>query len=71
MSSRATAASHRGRTDHPQSVWQVFRIPLLLGVLTIVGLVSALVGDDGWDLLSWLALLTPIAAAAWGWHRRG
>ncbi len=71
MSSRAATASRHGRTDHPQSAWRVFRIPLLLGVLTIVGLLSALVGDDGWDLLSWLTLLAPIAVAAWGWRRRG
>ena len=31
---------------------EIFRWPLLLGGLTVVGLASALFGDDGWDALS-------------------
>ena len=47
------------------STWQVFRIPVWLGVLSAVGLLSALLGDDLWDLLSWLTLLAPLAVIAW------
>lgn len=39
---------------------QIFAIPVLLGVLSIVGLASALVGDGIWDGLSWVALAIPI-----------
>lgn len=39
---------------------QIFAIPLLIGVMSIVGLVAALVGDGIWDGLSWLMLVTPI-----------
>ena len=41
---------------------EIFRWPLLLGGLILVGLASALFGDDGWDALSWAALAIPLAA---------
>ncbi|WP_038216699.1 hypothetical protein [Xenophilus azovorans] len=58
------------RTAHPQSAGEVFRVPVLLGLATVVGLVSALLGDGPWDALSWLAILAPIAAVALAWRRR-
>jgi hypothetical protein len=40
----------------------VWRWPLLLAVLTVVGLVSALLGEGGvWWGLSWVALAIPLA----------
>jgi hypothetical protein len=45
----------------PRSLWQIFAVPLLLGVLTTVGLIAALVGDGIWDGVSWLTLGVPIA----------
>jgi hypothetical protein len=42
-----------------------FAWPLLLAVLSGLGLVLALLGDGVWDAASWLLLATPIAAAAW------
>lgn len=42
-----------------RSLWMIFRWPLLVGVVSLVGLVSALVGDGVWDALSWLALGVP------------
>lgn len=44
--------------------------PILFGVLTVIGLVSALVGDDVWDYLSAVALGMPVAACAWYGLRR-
>ena len=44
---------------------QIFLAPLLIGVVTTAGLVFALVGDDVWDVASWLALTVPIAVTAW------
>ena len=43
----------------------IFRWPLLLAVLMAVGLASALFGNDGWDVLSWLAMAVPIGVMAW------
>ena len=67
---RSRRADRSLRTAHSQSPGQVFRIPIWIGVLSAVGLVTALVGDDAWDAASWLTLLVPIVAATWGWRRR-
>ncbi|MCD0502201.1 hypothetical protein [Bordetella petrii] len=58
------------RTDHPQSPGEVFRVPIWLGAASIIGLISALLGDDIWDVLSWITILAPVAAVAWAWRRR-
>ena len=59
------------RTDHLQSAGEIFRVPIWLGLASTVGLVSALLGDDVWDVLSWAAILAPMAAVGWAWRRRG
>jgi hypothetical protein len=43
----------------------VWTAPILLGVLTIAGLVSALLGDGLWDDLSALTLGTVVLVGAW------
>lgn len=55
------------RTEHQQSVGEVFRVPLVIGVLTAIGLVSALIGDGVWDAVSWLTILAPCAVVALAW----
>jgi hypothetical protein len=49
----------------PQSAGALWRWPIVLGVATAVGLLSALLGDAVWDTLSWIALGAPVAVAAW------
>ncbi len=44
--------------------------PLLLGILTALGLVSALLGDGIWDTVSALALGAPVLVGAWFALRR-
>lgn len=51
----------------PRSALRVFALPILFGLLSAVGLLSALLGDDVWDALSWLALGVPCAAIARFW----
>lgn len=52
----------------PRTLKDVFLWPTVLGVLTMIGLISALVADGVWDLLSWLMLLIPTAIGIWrGW----
>ena len=46
-------------------------MPILLGILTLVGLVSALLGDGIWDTVSAFALGAPVLAGAWHGLRRG
>jgi hypothetical protein len=58
--------SRRGRL----SLRQVFAAPLVIAILSAVGLISALVGDDIWDVLSWLTLAIPVAVILWYWLRR-
>jgi hypothetical protein len=57
MSGRSVFPKHR-------TLGQIFAIPALIGVMSIVGLVAALVGDGVWDGLSWLMLLAPIVIYA-------
>lgn len=49
---------------------KVWRMPVALGVLTIVGLVGALFGDGVWDLLAAAALAVPVAVGGWYALRR-
>lgn len=45
--------------------------PVLLGILTAVGLLAALLGDGVWDALSALALGIPTVATIWyGFRKR-
>jgi len=34
--------------------------PLLIALLSIAGLITALVGDGFWDIFSWVALALPV-----------
>ncbi|WJN59175.1 hypothetical protein OH686_10540 [Pseudomonas sp. SO81] len=47
----------------------IFRWPLALGVLSLFGLLSALVGDQVYDLLSWLSLGIPLVLLGVVWLR--
>jgi hypothetical protein len=46
--------------------------PVALGVLTVIGLLSALLGDGIWDALSAITLGAPVAVGVryWLWPRR-
>nr|WP_081771301.1 hypothetical protein [Methylibium sp. T29] len=44
--------------------------PVVLGVLTATGLVSALLSDAWGDVWSWFALSVPVAVMTWHGARR-
>jgi hypothetical protein len=45
---------------------RVWTVPIYLGVLSTVGLIAALLSDDGLgDYLAWLALGIPVAVVLW------
>jgi len=48
---------------------RVWRWPLIIAIASVVGLVSALLGDGPWDALSWVLLAIPIAVAGVAWRR--
>nr|WP_294875523.1 hypothetical protein [uncultured Pedobacter sp.] len=40
--------------------FKVWGIPILLGVITIIGLLSAIMGVGVWHIVSWIALSIPV-----------
>ncbi len=43
-----------------RTLGQIFAAPIVVGALSVVGLVAALIGDGWWDALSWLSLALPV-----------
>ena len=44
---------------------ELWGVPILLGILTVIGLVVALLGDGVWDLVSVAALAAPVLVGCW------
>jgi len=49
---------------------QIWAMPILLAILTTIGLVAALLGDGVWDLVSAVTLGAPVAVGGWYSLRR-
>ncbi|WP_447741347.1 hypothetical protein [Variovorax boronicumulans] len=54
-----------------QSFWRMWGWPIALGVMTTVGLITALFSDGGLgDMVAWVGLGIPVLVCAWyGWGR--
>jgi len=50
--------------------WTVYGGPLLLSVLSLAGLLSALLSEGPGRYFSWFALGAPVALTAWFFARR-
>lgn len=48
---------------------KVYGPAIAISVITIYGLLSALLGDGIWDELSWVALVIPLAVIVWKYGR--
>jgi hypothetical protein len=44
---------------------RLWGVPVLLAILTTIGLVAALLGDGLWDLVSGIALGVPVLLGIW------
>ena len=49
----------------PEPRPRVWTAPVLLGALSAVGLIAALVADGVGDAIAWAALGIPVAVSAW------
>lgn len=52
-----------------RGLWMIFRWPLALAVLSTFGLLSALLGDGVFDVLSWISLGVPLLLLVLVWIR--
>ncbi|WP_221797150.1 hypothetical protein [Oceanobacter mangrovi] len=39
-----------------RSTWEIYRWPLVVNLIALAGILSALIGNELWDLFSWLSL---------------
>ncbi len=53
-----------------QSHGRIFRWPLWLALGVVLGLVSGLLGEGGFDVLAWIGLGIPLLVCAWAICRR-
>lgn len=49
----------------PMTTRAIWDMPIVLATVTAIGLISALLEDGLWDVLSWVALAAPLAVMAW------
>ena len=52
-----------------QSTAQIWTAPVLLGLSSAVGLVTALFSDGVGDVIAWVALGVPVVVCLWGMWR--
>jgi hypothetical protein len=52
------------RQQRRRSTVAVAAAPVLLSLVTILGLLAALIADGAWDAISWVALSVPIFVVA-------
>lgn len=58
-----TRHHHANRKD--LSLWAVFRAPIMLFVLSLIGLVGALLEDGAWDAIGSVLLASTVVATVW------
>ena len=63
---------HHHQQPAASHFWRLWGWPIVLGLMTALGLISALFSDGGLgDMLAWVTLGIPTAACLWyGWGRR-
>lgn len=51
--------------SHNSVFLHVFGKPIILALISMAGLIAALVGDGVWDVVSWIALGYIVAVTVW------
>ncbi len=49
---------------------RTYRVPTLIALASMIGLISALIGDGVFDAISWLALGAIVATVVWAFAFR-
>jgi len=57
--------SRRRHNPRDRTLWAIFRAPIVLFALSLIGLVGALLQDGVWDWVFAALLATPILATGW------
>ncbi|MFH0297685.1 hypothetical protein AAFX91_10660 [Bradyrhizobium sp. 31Argb] len=57
------------RTDRSPRWLSVFGAPILVAVLTLIGLLAALMWGDFGRYLSWVTVAVPVIICLWTWLR--
>ena len=58
------------RSGGEQSLWAIFRVPLIVGVLSLIGLIGALLVEGPADGLFGLMLASTVVVTLWALMRR-
>jgi hypothetical protein len=48
------------KSSSRRSLRAILLWPLVVALVSLIGLLAALVGDGAWDMLSWLTLAVPV-----------
>jgi hypothetical protein len=48
---------------------QVWLWPMAVALLSLIGLITALIGDGAWDVASWMVLSPPLVISGMAWMR--
>lgn len=62
--------AYESRQSRKRTAIEVFVWPTVIAAVSLFGLIAALVGHGGYDVLGALALLVPVAAGIWAWMTR-
>jgi hypothetical protein len=63
--STTSSSNAAARRPQRQSLRATFLAPLVIAIVSTAGLISALVGDGVWDVVSWVGLSVPVAVMVW------
>ena len=58
------------RVNTRKTPWQIFATPTLIALLSLVGLLAALLGNGVFDWVSWVGLAAPVVIVGWAMKAR-